>query len=322
MMRSRVLVAFVFFLIPVVAISGENCRDCHTQKGMPGFVDPGTFSESVHGAFPCTQCHLGISPYPHGRVAKVQCGICHFLGRNGAPKEEALEYKMSVHNHISPVGQNRVPSCQTCHGSHYIFRSSDRRSATRREHIPVICSPCHPREYREYGASIHGIEAIDRHNTKAPTCFDCHQEHMIPPTGAATWMLSLIKECGSCHSEQLKTYRKTYHGKVTELGYTTIAKCSDCHGSHRITRVADSASVLSEQNIVHTCSKCHPGATPGFTRFYAHADETNRTKYPVLYYTYLFMTVLLIGVFAFFITHTFLWAYRSLKERMNKKDGG
>jgi hypothetical protein len=40
-----------------------------------------------------------------------------------------------------------------------------------------------------------------------------------------------------------------------------------------------------------------------------------------MFYTYLFMTTLLIGVFAFFFTHTFLWAYRSLKERMNKKGG-
>jgi len=41
----------------------------------------------------------------------------------------------------------------------------------------------------------------------------------------------------------------------------------------------------------------------------------------VLYYTFLFMTILLLGTFAFFFTHTFLWAYRSLKERMNKKGG-
>jgi hypothetical protein len=322
MIRIRILLAFAIVMIPLVAVSGENCRDCHAQKGMRGFVDPKTFSDSVHGAFLCTQCHLGIASYPHGRVAKVQCGICHFLGRNGAPKEQALEYKMSVHNRISPVGQNRVPACQTCHGSHDIYPSSDRRSATRREHIPALCSRCHPREFREYRTSIHGIEAIDRNNAKAPTCFDCHQEHMVPPTGDVKWMLSLIKECGGCHSEQLKTYRKTYHGKVTQLGYTTIAKCSDCHGSHRITRLTDSASVLSEQNIVHTCNKCHPGATRGFTRFYAHPDETNRAKYPVMYYTYLFMTTLLIGVFAFFFTHTFLWAYRSLKERMNRKGGG
>jgi hypothetical protein len=42
----------------------------------------------------------------------------------------------------------------------------------------------------------------------------------------------------------------------------------------------------------------------------------------VLFYTYLFMTALLIGVFAFFFLHTFLWAFRALKERLEKKGGG
>ncbi len=80
-------------------------------------------------------------------------------------------------------------------------------------------------------------------------------------------------------------------------------------------------STLSSKNLVATCAKCHPGATESFTKFYAHAEETNRAKYPVLYYTFVFMTLLLIGVFAFFLTHTFLWAYRALKERIQKKGG-
>jgi len=32
------------------------------------------------------------------------------------------------------------------------------------------------------------------------------------------------------------------------------------------------------------------------------------------------MTLLLIGVFTFFLTHTFLWFYRSLKERMKRRE--
>jgi hypothetical protein len=119
----------------------------------------------------------------------------------------------------------------------------------------------------------------------------------------------------------MSTYRKTFHGKVTQLGYASMAKCSDCHGSHGILPVSDQSSPLSEQNKLSTCRKCHPKATAGFTKFYAHAEESNRAKYPVIYYTFLFMTVLLISTFAFFFIHTFLWAYRSLKERMQKKGG-
>jgi len=146
MIRFHLLLAFSIILFPFAAVSAENCLDCHGKKGMPGFMDPKVFSESVHGVFTCTKCHVSIASYPHGKVAKVNCGICHFLGREGAPTEKARAYKMSVHNRVSPVGQNMVPTCQTCHGSHFIYPSSDTRSATRRQNIPALCSKCHSRE--------------------------------------------------------------------------------------------------------------------------------------------------------------------------------
>jgi hypothetical protein len=306
-------------LFSSAAFAKDDCYSCHGQKGMPGFVDKKALEESVHAAFSCADCHIAVAAYPHGKVAKVNCGICHFLGREGAPKEKAREYKLSVHGKASASGNTAAPSCRTCHGAHYIYRAGDGRSMTRRNNIPALCSKCHTRAFEDYKKSIHGTEFLGKRNAGAPTCFDCHLEHLIPPAKDAQWMLSLIRQCGNCHTEQMATYRKTYHGKVTRLGYTTMAKCSDCHGSHTIARLTDTASLLSEQNILATCRKCHPHATTGFAKFYAHPDETNRAKYPIMYYTYLFMTALLLGVFAFFFTHTFLWAYRSLKERMQKK---
>jgi len=317
--KHLILVSLLLsFLFPAVILAADNCLDCHGQKGMPGFVDKKSFSESSHGMFACSQCHLNMPAYPHGKTAKVNCGICHFLGTSGAPREQAQEYKLSVHGRVCAIGDSKAPACQTCHGSHSIYPSGDLRSATRRQNIPALCAKCHPIEAEAYGKSVHGRALAVK---LAPTCFDCHLEHLTPPTADDQWKLSLIKQCGNCHQEQISTYRKTYHGKVTRLGYAAAAKCSDCHGSHSIMRVSDRDSLLSEQNILATCRKCHPHATKGFTSFYAHAEETNRRKYPVMFYTFVFMTLLLIGTFAFFLTHTFLWTYRSLKERMSKKGG-
>jgi hypothetical protein len=321
MIRIVLSCLLTFILLSSASFAGDDCASCHTAKNAPGFINRTAFQESAHGFFDCNNCHINISPYPHGKVARVNCGICHFLGRGGAPAKHAREFKLSVHNRITPVGKNIAPTCQTCHGSHYIYAAKDARSATRKDKIPALCAKCHPREAEQYGMSIHGNALFEHKNALAPTCFDCHLEHLTPPTGSEQWMLSLIKQCGNCHVEQMKGYRRTYHGKVTQLGYSAIATCADCHGSHTIARRADPASTLSEQNILATCSKCHPHATAGFTKYYAHADETNRAKYPIMYYTFLFMTTLLIGVFAFFFTHTFLWAYRSLKERMDRKGG-
>ena len=303
------------------AVAKDDCYSCHGQKGMQGYIDKTSFQQSVHGGFDCTRCHVGMTPYPHGKVLKVNCGACHLTGSDGAPRQQAQQYKMSVHGKAVAAGNAGAPDCKTCHGSHAIYRSGDERSSTNRQKIPQLCSQCHPKPFEDYRAGIHGKEFLENKNPGVPTCFDCHFEHSIPSTGQAEWKLSLIKTCGNCHAEEMNTYQKTYHGKVTRLGYATIAKCSDCHGSHRILPPSDPDSKLSQKNIVATCGSCHPGSTLSFTKYYAHAEESNRAKYPVLYYTFIFMTTLLISVFAFFLTHTFLWAYRALKERLEKKGG-
>lgn len=311
---------FLLLSFPVTA-KAIDCYSCHGQQGMPGYVNKTEFGESVHGKFSCNDCHLDVTAYPHGKVSKVNCGICHFLGTEGAPTAQALQYKMSVHGKAVQEGNPKAPICQTCHGSHYIFPSSDERSNTYRLKIPALCSRCHPSEYEAYVKSMHGEQLLDKKNMGAATCFDCHLEHRTPNVNEPQWKLALINECGTCHPEKLDTYRKTYHGKVTELGYTTVAKCADCHGSHNILPPSDPGSTLSRGNIVATCGVCHPGATLSFTEFYAHPEESNRAKFPVLYYTWLFMTLLLIGVFAFFFTHMALWAFRALKERQSGKRG-
>ncbi len=318
-------------LIPVLIIIGvllsspasskEICLDCHGQKGGSGFIDRIPFEQSAHGFLECTKCHTDISGYPHQKPAKVNCGTCHFLGKEGAPDKQARDYRLSVHGRAAAQGKFVVPTCQTCHGYHYIYPSADTRSSTNRQKIPALCSTCHPKEFEAYSNSVHGKELIGMKNSGAATCFDCHLEHLTPPTADDRWKLALIRQCGNCHAEQMKSYRKTYHGKVTALGYATVAKCADCHGSHSILRIDNPESSLSQKNILQTCRTCHPAATAGFTKFYAHGEEGNRAKYPVLYYTFIFMTALLIGVFTFFLIHTFLWAYRSLRERMQGKEG-
>ncbi len=321
MIRTLLAALVVSLSFTAAAVAQEDCYSCHGRKGARAYVDKKTIEQSVHGHLACTQCHAGITAYPHRNIMKVSCGSCHFLGREGAPREKAQEYKLSVHGQAMIAGNPEAPNCQSCHGSHAIFRSADQRSETFRQKIPSLCSRCHAGEFEAYSRGIHGREFLEKKNQAVPTCFDCHSEHRIPKTNEVQWKLALIRQCGNCHAGELSTYNKTYHGKVTRLGYTTIAKCSDCHGAHTILPPSDPASKLSSRNIVTTCRTCHPGATESFTKFYAHAEESNRAKYPVLYYTYIFMTALLISVFAFFFLHTFLWAFRALRERIEKNGG-
>jgi cytochrome b subunit of formate dehydrogenase len=102
---------------------------------------------------------------------------------------------------------------------------------------------------------------------------------------------------------------------VTSLGFTRVARCSDCHGAHDIQPSKDPRSKINEANILATCRRCHAEATANFTQYDPHADPRDRDRNPVLYYSAWFMTVLLVGVFVFFGTHTIFWGERALWVR-------
>jgi hypothetical protein len=129
------------------------------------------------------------------------------------------------------------------------------------------------------------------------------------------WKLEVIKECGTCHEQSLNTYRDTFHGQVTALGYSRVASCADCHGSHRIFPKADPRSMVATANVTATCKTCHLGATDSFAQYDPHADPDNRDRDPVLFYTKKFMTMLLFGVFTFFGIHTGLWFGRGMQMK-------
>jgi nitrate/TMAO reductase-like tetraheme cytochrome c subunit len=169
--------------------------------------------------------------------------------------------------------------------------------------------------------SIHAQAFFQKGEEKAAVCYDCHEEHRIPNVNQPRWKLWLVRECGSCHERELATYRDTIHGEVDRLGYTTVARCPDCHGHHDILPPSEPASTLYPgANRLQTCRKCHPAATASYTEYYAHPNMYDRKNYAPLYYTHIFMTLLIFGVFSFFLLHTFLWAYRSLKERAKSKE--
>ncbi len=317
-MAAAVLVLF----LPTLANAGLNsaCYACHGKKDFPGgYVDAAAYSGSVHGQFSCSACHANITTYPHGKPRKVNCLVCHLPGIGGAPKTPAIQYEMSVHGKAVREGIAGAPRCQTCHGAHDILPPNDPRSRTYRKNIPRLCSRCHMAQYERYKKSIHARALFDMGMERSAVCYDCHEEHRVPNVTSPKWMLWLVGKCGSCHERELATYRQTYHGQVTRLGYATVAKCSDCHGAHDILPPSDPASTLSYGNRLHTCRKCHPDASMGFTTYFAHPDDRDRRRYPQLYYTWLAMTALIVSVFAFFVVHTFLWAYRTLRERLKRK---
>jgi cytochrome b subunit of formate dehydrogenase len=296
-----------------------DCLSCHDD---PLFTRQ--FPESVHGNNTCTSCHKGIRNADHhmtGREkpAPVTCGDCH--------PEIAREYRMNFHNLQLDF------RCSDCHRNIHSFKA-----VLKNKKAAVIekCTECHGND--EYAASGHG-EAVLKGNQDAAACSDCHGLHSTQvfhtslekyPSEAREFY---SRKCKFCHADPALTkrnnlnadivayYEQTYHGKVQDIGYPTrVAGCADCHTFHNILPKDDPRSSIHPQNLVENCGRCHSGFHARFVDYKAHPNYRDRKNYPSLFWTFIFMSGLLLFTFLFFWIHTLLWWRKTYWEthRMEK----
>ncbi len=328
-----------------------NCVDCHDSikemvhpSGLPPAqcaschqAEAKLYAGSIHGmskamgasaAASCVDCHGShdMQPVKHSDspVFKLNlprtCAKCHSNpGMNAEYRmkfpQVASQYSESIHGRaLLQMGLILAPSCNDCHGVHDIKRSVDRSSSVNHANIAATCGACHLGIEQTYNASIHG-QILAKGNPSGPVCTDCHSAHQIESPGGNHFKARSDERCGRCHQDRLAHYRETYHGKAMALGRPNVASevaaCYDCHGHHDVLPPSNPASHLSKANIVATCQKCHPGANANFAKYVPHADPLDAKHYPQLHWTFVAMTALLVGVFAFFGAHTGLWLFRS-----------
>jgi cytochrome b subunit of formate dehydrogenase len=313
-----------------VKLKPVNCAKCHEKEGQQ-------YATSIHGvshelgasaAATCVDCHGNhdiLSPNDaKSPVFKLNlpytCAKCH--SNPGLTKEYQIRYPNaakqfmdSIHGQaLLKMGLIVAPSCNDCHGVHNIKRTVDRDSPINHLNIAKTCGKCHYKIEQTYDQSIHG-QLLAKGDPRGPVCIDCHTAHdIVEPVGGNFKRLS-DQRCGKCHQDRLEHYDETYHGKAMALGKPNVAPevaaCYDCHGYHDVLPPSDPRSHLSKAHILETCQKCHPGATIGFTSYQPHADPLDAKHYPALHWTFIFMTSLLVGVFAFFGGHTLSWLFRT-----------
>ncbi len=344
---------------PVVVQKLDNatCQTCHDgkngkhevldaegEKRTLRDVSPDKFGKSVHAKMECIACHTNIvdSNAKHIKSAAVapSCAQCHQTlwdeakAAGTASAKPGLEnvaknidaYKKSFHATPDKDKPTQAKaSCTQCHDTHAFNVPTDKKSpqyeAWRKE-VPALCGTCHDEQLETFTSSIHGKELLEKNNAKAPVCITCHTTHEITNTSLTSFKLLVTDTCGSCHKDNLASYRDTYHGQVTRLGGADTAKCYNCHGSHGILPASDPASKVNVANRLKTCQSCHDGkkrelATAGFVTFGPHANSHDFAKYPQMWIATKFMQALLMGVFAFFWLHSGLWYYREWQDRKN-----
>ncbi len=285
--------------------NGPTCKECHGTHGTRGKLDPSSPTFPINVPTLCARCHR------EGEKAAVRY--------TGPEREITKHYAESIHGKgLLESGLVVTAMCTDCHTAHHELPQSNPGSSVNPLKIPETCGRCHHGIADQFAESVHANKtgATDK---KYPVCNDCHSAHTIRRTDADGFKIEIMDQCGRCHEDIAKTYFDTYHGKVTQLGYTKTAKCYDCHGAHNILPVADPKSKLSRQNVVATCRTCHPGATRRFAGYLTHATHHDPKKYPFLFWTFWGMTGFVIGVFVLSGVHTLLWLPRALKMRRERK---
>ncbi len=264
----------LFLLASIVgAQSNEDCETCHSDPELTArrqgrtismYVDFKRFSGSVHKDAECIDCHqdADVEEFPHPEtLERVNCGICHDAA------DEA--FYSGIHGRALRRGAPYAPTCNECHGEHYILPNSDIRSRTYKMNIPVLCGNCHregapvARVYNiperdilsNYSQSIHGEGLFRQGLIVTATCNDCHGNHLVLPHTNANSTVSarnIASTCAKCHARIEEVHTKIIRGELWEKEPGAIPACTDCHQPHTISRTSLVLGMSDRE-----CLKCH-----------------------------------------------------------------
>lgn len=311
----------IFAQTTSTALTNTECMKCHDRE-----ISSESYNASVHKALTCTACHIQDGERSLNKLKteknscvvsfkQMNCGSCH--------SSIQKEHESSIHN------SSRLPvTCSKCHADIHTITSikNDKKAAAK------LCIQCHEKE-SSYFKSIH-FQALEKGSNDAPTCTDCHNKHAINKIdNVSEGRIFHTQACMKCHADTSmmfrnhvttiapKSYFESYHGKNIRLGYPeNVAGCSDCHSAHNILPAKDTNSTVNAANLTNTCKQCHKEAGNSFSKFIAHAEPNNQSKYPALFWVTIFMNALLAGTFLFFWIHSLLWTFRGFIEKKQNRD--
>ncbi|HEU0265335.1 MAG TPA: cytochrome C [Geobacterales bacterium] len=297
-----------------LAIDPASCLGCHGKR-----IPLRGFAASVHGKIACTGCHVELTDLKRHmvggvKVAPVNCLRCH--------KKESAEYFASVH-------MLHEVTCYQCHRNIHTITAWKRD----KRQVVALCSHCHDRE-QTYGDSAHG-RGVAQGNSAAAACHDCHNLHQVAAVSGQSKKESKqfhTRVCLTCHADAammarngvqtvaVETYFASYHGKNFRLGFPEkVAGCADCHFAHEVLPASNPRSSVNPARLVSTCGQCHRNSSPLFTQFYPHGEYRDRQHFPILFWTYVGMTALLVMVFNIFWLHSLLWLFRGFVENRQRE---
>lgn len=299
-------------------VSPEVCQDCHEDafKAVATSIH-GRRADGPKAIKDCMGCHDSLHTVrkegdPASTLSPINqiktCGSCH--------EDMMADYESSVHARalLKSGLTEAAPSCSSCHGKHEIHEKADAASTTHPSKIGETCGSCHKAILAEFNESSHGKPAEG--GKEQPVCSTCHSPHAIKNPDAAAVRVQMSTGCGDCHESVTSTFKDGFHGKATTLGHGKSAACADCHTPHGNLPKSDPRSSIHPDNLAKTCGACHDNVNASFLTYDPHANPSDPKRNAYVYWIYMGMTGLLIGVFAFFGLHGLLWLQRALVGKM------
>ena len=303
---------------PLGPVKPQVCQDCHEDEFK-------AVATSIHGRRAngeraikdCNGCHgslhtvykNGDPESPLSPVNQIKtCGTCH--------EDMMANYETSEHARaLLKMGlTSAAPSCSSCHGKHEIHPKTEAGATTSHARVPETCGSCHKGVLKDFSESAHATAMTA--GREGPVCSTCHEPHAVKNPDAASTRHQVSDQCGNCHEKFSTTFRGSFHGKANAVENRQAAACADCHTPHRNLAATDPRSSVHPDNLAQTCGTCHKNANASFLTFDPHADPSDPTRNPFVYWIWLGMTALLVGVFGFFGLHGLLWMQRALVGKL------
>lgn len=264
----------------------DQCVVCHTDlEALPeGFV-----FDNVHmrPRISCVGCHGGDRSSDDEEIAHAGdfvgvpppeaiptfCGECHSdlaymrQFQPSASTDQVSQYYTSTHGQALREGDTNVATCISCHTSHAILPATDGRSLVHPFNVPDMCNGCHgdaslmteyglrTNQYGDYAKSVHGTALLERQDTGAPACNDCHGNHGAMPPG----IQSIENVCGTCHVNNAAFFEPT--SMAIAFADEGLHACEECHGIHDVAMTFDDMVGVGDESV---CTMCHDEGDRGY----------------------------------------------------------
>ena len=230
-------VAAAAWSVDVHAAAGLGCEACHGGDPSPAHA------EDAEAAM---DPKLGFRPPPDRLHVPELCAGCHadasFMKRYDpkARVDQLVEYRTSTHGRLNAQGDPVPATCTDCHGVHGVRPVSSPESPAYATNVPQTCARCHADavlmapykiptdQYDRYRSSVHAAALLERGDTAAPACNDCHGNHGAAPPGVS----SVANVCGQCHGREAGLFRASFKKELFDG--MDLGECVVCHDNHAI----------------------------------------------------------------------------------------